>query len=452
MIATESESTILGAVLLHSERTLPLVSSLIVAGDFTSPMHRAIWAAIVDLEDKEEPIDVISVRQRMASLGGFIAGEDVLYELMGSVATVENIEWHANLVAQKSERARWGRIATELAALARSPVDDAEFFGGGEAMALQLSQQARGVKLMSAKQGLRALAVQTDARYSAYRSKQPAQAVHAGLQGVDSLSGGVGLGTMAVLAGRPGMGKSAFAMNVVDFAATQNTACLIFSLEMSGVALWGRLVQGRGVSGVGLKTGNMSTLDFAALSRASTDLSECPIWVDDVADSGDISIGNLRSRARRWVQREAKDYPIRLVVVDYLQLVKATGKGYESREREVAEVSRGLLAMAKELNVAVLALAQLNREVEKRASKRPGMSDLRESGQIEQDAHQIWFINRPEMYDPKAEKGEAELDIAKNRDGETGLALMKWDARMCRFSDRVDGFSDREPSRDWRNS
>lgn len=450
----ESERAVLGAVLLVPERTLPTVLTILQPADFSNPGHGAVWAAMVALDEKRVPIEPLTVTAKMDELGTAhylgAASAGYLLELMNAVATVENVEYHARTVQRKAERRRWAILAQQLKSLALGDEADADFFRAGESLALKLSEQRRGVSLQGTKDGLRSLLKTVEERYSRHKAGKPVVAVRTGLTEFDELTHGLQPGQLCVLAARPGMGKSALAGNACQNAAHEGVGVLIFNLEMSKAEAWSRLVVSEGVSSTAIRTGDMTSADFQRLNVACSKLAEDNrIWIEDAAGSGQLTIAELRSIARRWRMREAKDLERCMVVVDYLQLVNGSDRRKDgTREQEIAEVSRGLKSLAKEIGCPVLALAQLNREAEKRANRRPGFSDLRESGQIEQDADVIAFLYRDEVYNANSDdKGIAELIVTKNRDGETATIKLAWDPARVRFRDLAP--SHREPPKHW---
>jgi replicative DNA helicase len=251
---------------------------------------------------------------------------------------------------------------------------------------------------------------------------------------LDALTAGLQPGDLIIATGRPSMGKTAFALNIMDNAASAGAPGLFFSLEMSKEALVERLVAAEGnVDSMQMRSGRMSQSTWIGIGKAFTALSDRPIWIDDQAG---YTVTEIRSQARRWRLHHAKDGPA-LIVVDYVQIVAADSRG-ETRDREVAEISAGLKAMAKDLRCPVLALSQLNRSCEARADKRPMMSDLRDSGSIEQDADVIAFLYRDEVYSKDQcrpeDRGVAEVIVAKQRNGPTATLKLKWTAESSRFA------------------
>ncbi len=446
--AIDSEKTLIGAALLRPDVILPACLPLVLPSEFHHAVHRALWETLGAMSASSEPIDAVTVASSLddPKVLNCVGGSAYLDELAGGCVGIEteNAIWHARLIAQKAERARYGRIAAEVATHAYDGEnDDAEFFAAAESKLMQLSQQRRGVDIPDIRTAMRELIREVAENYQRHRAGRPSAAVMTGLRGLDGVTLGLLPSWLVIAAGRPGSGKTALALNCIDHATENETACLVFSLEMSRKSLLSRLLRARGVDGDQMRTGNMSTANWSRLNAVAADhVERGRLWIDDAKDCGDMTISAVRSRARRWMQdKRVQSAPRRLVVVDYLQLVKADEK-HGNREGQVAEVSRGLKAMAKELDVPVLALAQLNRESEKTPNKRPGMSHLRESGQIEQDADVIAFIHRPEMYETDEKKkaelaGVAMLDIAKNRDGETATVPLVWLPDQVRFVDRA---------------
>ncbi len=255
--------------------------------------------------------------------------------------------------------------------------------------------------------------------------------VPTGFGGFDSMTLGLQPGDLVIVAARPSMGKTAFALNIAANASAVAVPTLVFSLEMSTASLGERTVAAEGgIDSQLLRSGRFSQNVFIQLERAFSRLAERPLYIDESA----YSFLDIRSRARRWRMNEAKDSDKALVVVDYLQLVEGRSSKEDSRQREISEISRGLKLLAKELRCPVVALSQLNRSLESRADKRPMMSDLRESGAIEQDADVIAFLYRDEVYDENSkDRGTAEVIIGKQRNGPTGTVRLAWKDHCSRF-------------------
>lgn len=433
----EAERNTLGAVLISSA-LFAEVSGYVEAADFAHPAHVAIWRAMARLDADKRPIDLLTTWDQLAADNATdrltaLGGTAYLEDLLCGVVTVENVAYHAKKVGRLAERRRWGMVLRELAASTYAEdIDEEGFFGGAEARVLELLQQRRSTgSLITAKQGLRLVLAEIDDRYE-HRDK-PVRGVTIGVGDFDRAANGLRASQLMVIAARPSVGKSALMGNVVEHVSRAGMPVLVFSLEMEASELFERMVAAGGTSADRLRTGKLETRDFVQLNRTASDIATANrISVDQ---SGDLTIAELRSRTRRWRAGDGKGEHA-LVCVDYLQLVRGSRDKGQKREEEVAEVSRGLKALAKELKCPVIALAQLNREVEKRGNKRPGLSDLRESGQIEQDADIVAFLYREEVSNPDCkpeDKGTAELIIAKGRGMRCGVVRLVFQADHQRF-------------------
>lgn len=433
----ESERAVIGAVLVHPA-TFADCAGEINAADFYQPRHREIWTAMTALDGRKLPIDAVSVWAQLQLLGAAerfasVGGADFLRDLMVSVVTVDNQAYHARCVARLGERRRF---AAELATLTAESRDESkaseDFFDDVEARLLRLLQQRKSVvTLVGVKQGAKAVAAAIEERYERRRSNRPAAGIRLGVPQFDGLSSGLRPGQLLVVAARPSVGKSALMGNVAATVAKNQGPVLVFSLEMTATEIYERMFAAAGINGDAMRVGKLE--NWSQLTSVAGELIDAGnIWVDD---SATLSISELRSRARRWRANEGKGEEA-LVCVDYLQLVKGVSAKGDKREQEVAEVSRGLKALAKELQCPVLALAQLNRESERRTDKRPTLADLRESGQIEQDADIVAFLYREDIANPGCAdylRNTAELIIAKGRGMPVGTVRMTYEPQHVRF-------------------
>jgi replicative DNA helicase len=439
----EAEKAVLGAILLHAPEVAPKALPLLLGACFYHPAHTAIHESILDCDSRGEPIDAITVWGALQRLGlserlNVVGGDSYLVELMGFVVTTENVEFYARRVAEKAERRR---LLAELSEVVVSGYDstvgDAEWFHSLEAVMLRASEDRRtGYKPPEIRSALREYVAELGERYKRARSDSKLVGVPTGFSHLDNLTGGLRPGQQIVVAARPGMGKSAFALNVIEGAAERGTAVYVCSAEMSNNELLERMLSSSGdIGAMRLRNGDLDAHDWVKVQKTATRLADFPIVLDD---QGCISIAELRSRVRRWRLTLAKDAKNALVVVDYLQLLKgAQQKRNGNRQEEVAEISGGLKALAKQCACPVISLAQLNRELERRADKRPVLSDLRESGSVEQDADIVMFLYRDEVYDDSESnphRGTAELLIRKHRAGATGELWLKWEATKTRFT------------------
>lgn len=440
-----AERQVISAVMLTCGRSFAEVSDIVAADDFFSPGYRAVFQTFAALDMAQHPIDAVTVAAELERSGLTAQtrslGTDFLLTVTDYATNIENVAYHAQQVAQSAETRRLASTLAELLArVSGGNESHEELIQEVERRFLELTQHRRkGGGPIGARAGLKRVIERVQERYERRLEGIGATAVPTGISELDRATCGLKPAQLAVLAGRPGTGKSALMVNVAENAAGAGIGVLVFSLEMEAGESFERIVASNGVSSDNLRSGKMDVTDFTRMNRVASRLAEPErIWIDDASDVGALSLVQLRSRARRWRMHEGAKFERVLVMVDYLQLVKGVGKSYANREHEIGEVSRGLKALAKEMKCPVVALAQLNRGSETRADKRPGMSDLRESGQIEQDADIILLLYRDELVNPKSqERGIAELNVAKHRGGPTGVIKLKWDAKNTRFADLI---------------
>lgn len=425
----EAERAVLGSLLLDSEQ-IASVAEFIKPEDFYKEAHQKIYTWLLDQNRKGEKADAIGLTAYVVSTsdGDSMGGAAYVSSLPDYVATTENVDYHAKIVRERSIRRRLLQVAQQIADNSyEGSVDISELVDQAEKDVMEVSQAQGDQRWTQLSEVLDA-----EIKNIEHRSENRGQVtgIPTGLTQLDVMLAGLQRTDMLVLAARPGMGKTALALNIAQHAAVHHNAGVgIFSLEMSRGQLATRmLVSEARVKSDDVRRGFLSEeTDWPKLERASETLFRAPLWIDD---SPGLSITQVRAKARR-LKREHPE--VALMVIDYLQLMRGTKSG-ESREQEISGISRGLKALAKELNVAVLALSQLNRGVEGRVDKRPMPSDLRESGAIEQDADIIMFIYRDEQYNPDSpDKGVAEIIVAKQRNGETGTARVSWQGQYTRF-------------------
>ena len=442
----DAETSVIGGVLLFA-KAYHQVADLVAPEDFYHPTHAAIFQAMIDLDAAAKPIDPLTVAEQMRAsetIGKLRAfeGEKYFSELTSAVVTVENITFHATLVRGKATARRLVEAAQEIAAKGYGDygnVDD--YLDESERSIFEVSQRAQRQSFVPLRPILNATIKVLEQRYD---KKTTVTGVPSGFFKLDALTAGFQPSDLIVIAARPSMGKTALAMNAAQNAAIEfKVPVLVFSLEMSKEALVERLLCAEArVDSARLRSGYLEQRDWINLTKAASRISDAPIWIDD---SGAPTLLEIRAKARRW-RSDARAFPsgegLGLIVIDYLQLVEARKSKEDNRQREVAEISRGLKALAKELRVPIVALSQLNRGVESRADKRPLLSDLRESGAIEQDADVIAFIYRDEVYNKESPgKGTAEIIVGKQRNGATGtvqLAFLNQYTRFENLSERGD--------------
>lgn len=442
----DAERSVLGATLLHPAKVLPRVAPIVGEGEgFYHPAHVAVWRAALDCDRSQVPVDVITVAEAMRKAETFgrlaaLEGEAYLFRLVDSVVTVDNVEHYARIVVDKHELRRLVELAVELRGMAMRPgATSADVRERAEQALVDLraAQVDKGPRQIEA--GLVATLREIEARYEAHRNGTKISTVAIAPTGFPALDrvlgGGFRVGNQVVIGARPAVGKSALAMNIVrNVAKYHGVPSLVFSLEMEECELDERLISSEaGVDAMRLASGQMDADRLRNAHRAVSALSKLPISVDD---TGGLKLAQIRARARRWRLRDAPvdKHPIAVIAVDYLQLIGTDMQRGSNREQEVAAVSRGLKALAKELRCVVISLAQVGRECEKRSDKRPGLADLRESGGIEADADVVAFLYREHVYNPTSINArDAEFIIAKQRKGPTVTVPMRWIAEHQLF-------------------
>jgi len=417
----EAEQSVLGGILLEG-RGLDQVADLLKPEDFYFEAHGRIYQAMLGLYQKREPVDLSTVATRLLDQGILeqVGGLVFLAELSEHVGTAANIEYYARIVSNKAILRRLIRAAGEIAARCYQPLEDAEeCLDWAENHVFEIATSKQRTDLYA----IGTLVENEIALLEAIHSKEKGRitGIPSGFTDLDKMTAGFQPSDLIILAARPSMGKTALALNMAYNAAGKKCPVAIFSLEMSKEQLVRRLLSAIGqVDAANLRNAFLGDKEWVALQEAAGRLFECPIVIDDTPAA---SVLEVRAKCRRL---KAQD-KLGLVILDYLQLMRGR-HDVNSREQEISEISRSLKAMAKELNVPVIALSQLNREVEKRTNKRPELSDLRESGAIEQDADVILFIYRDEVYNQNSDqKGIAEILLKKQRNGQTGdLKLFFW--------------------------
>lgn len=435
----EIEDAVLGALMLERD-AYAIVCDLLSPESFYDPGNQKIYAAINKLGVMQQPIDMLTVTQQLRADGALddVGGPVRISELTSNVASAAHIEYHARIVAQKFLARRLISFCSEIEKKSFDESYDID----------DLLQEAEG-KLFEISQGnLKKDFTQIDPVInSAMEQIEAAGKRESGLSGLqtgfdklDKLTSGWQNSDLIIIAARPAMGKTAFVLSMAkNMAVDYNTPVAIFSLEMSNLQLVNRLISNVcEIEGEKIKSGRLSRQEWEQLNSRVRSLFSAPLYVDD---SPSLSILELRTKARRLV----KEHGVKIIIIDYLQLMNATGMKFGSREQEVSMISRSLKQLAKELNIPVIALSQLSRKVEERndGNKRPQLSDLRESGAIEQDADIVCFIHRPEYYtrsttdaENRDIRGMAEFIVAKHRSGSVDDVEMTFVARFARFQNR----------------
>ena len=429
----EAEQSVLGGLLLDNE-AVDRIGDAIADADYYSEAHRLIYQHIVRLISEGKPADVVTVSESLASTQklDYIGGLAYLGALVQNVPTAANIRHYAAIVRERSILRQLAATAGDIADSAYNPMGRSakEVLDQAEAKVLHIAEQGSRGQAVFAEIG-KLLAEVVDRIEVLFNRDDPSDVtgVPTGFSDLDRMTSGLQPGDLIVVAGRPSMGKTAFALNVGEHVALKaGMPVAVFSMEMGATQLALRLIGSVGrLDQHKLRTGRLANEDWEKLTAALGQLNEAPILIDETPALNAIEV---RSRARRLQKQYGK---LGLVIVDYLQLMQASTTG-ENRATEISEISRAMKSLAKELKVPVMALSQLNRSLEQRPNKRPVMSDLRESGAIEQDADVILFIYRDEVYNADTQdKGVAEIIIGKQRNGPIGTIRLTFLGEFTRF-------------------
>ena len=439
----EAEQAVLGAMLIDKE-AIAKASEILTSSDFYREAHRVIFNAMLELYNKNEAVDMVTVTEilkrdnKLEDIGGLA----YITSLANVVLTAANVKYHADIVAEKSVLRQLVRVSTEIAAMGYEANEDVgTLLDTAESRILEISNRKKKADftpindvLMESVQNIEKL----------INNKGGLTGLPSGFADLDKLTSGLHPSDFIILAARPSMGKTALALNIVQNVALrahkkiggEPRSVAFFSLEMSKEQLVNRMLCAEaGIDSQRLRVGEMGDKDWDALWGACDLMSKAKIYIDDTAG---ITVMDMRSRARRLKAEHGLD----LIVVDYLQLMQGSGKRNNSgdRQQEVSEISRSLKALARELDVPVLALSQLSRSVEARQVKRPMLSDLRESGSLEQDADIVAFLYREDYYNPETENKHTELIIAKHRNGPVDTVNLFFHKQFAKFV----GFSKRD--------
>jgi len=424
----EAEQAILGGILINND-ALNQVVDILTPSDFYRDAHEAVFEGMIKLYNDSEPIDIITISQVLArkELLEKAGGTDYLASLAEAVSTSAGIAYHARIVKDFSVRRR---LIIQCSNISQSCFQDEK---EAEELLEFAEQSIFDIAEEQVREGFETL---RDIVKSSFRKLESTSAVEGYVTGVstgferfDRLTAGLQPSDLIIIAGRPSMGKTALALNIgYNTAKMTAKAVAVFSLEMSKPQLGVRLLGfDSGIDATKLRTGFLRDKEWRQLTESANFLSELPIFIDD---SSSISVLGMKAKCRRL----KKSHDLGLVIVDYLQLIQGR-RSAESRQIEISEISRMLKALAKDLNVPVVALSQLNRKVEDRPNRRPQLADLRESGAIEQDADVIAFIYRDELYNPQTEENRniAEINVAKQRNGPTGFFKLTFQKELTRF-------------------
>jgi len=422
----EAERSVLGALLLHPD-AVGDVSDILKAEDFYSPKHQVIYAAIQQAYDSNATADTIIVEEVLKQNGHFdeAGGSDALLDLAGGVVSAAGVNYHAEIVREKAivrslleTTLDISRMAYENNGVAKDLLDEAE---------RRIFEIAR-VSVNTDIKNIGDILQDTFDRIELLREREGRlTGLETGYHDMDDMMSGLQGGELIILAARPSMGKTSFALNLTERVAANGNGAILFSLEMSSQQIIQNMLCARSqIDGQAMRKGRITDSQMHRLREEASNLYESELFVDD---SAGLTVTALRAKCRRLAAR----HDIKLVVIDYLQLLTAGGR-VESRQQEISTISRSLKSLARELNVPVIALSQLNRDVESRDDHRPRMSDQRESGAIEQDADVIMLLHREEYFNPTEENaGLAQLIIAKQRNGPTGEVQLRFFRNFMRF-------------------
>jgi replicative DNA helicase len=440
--ALDLEEVVLGAMMID-KKGVDAVIDILHPYAFYKEAHQFVFEAIVKLFENTEPIDLLTVSSKLKSEGRLdkVGGDYYLVQLTQKVSSSAHIEYHARIILQKYIQRSLIKISTEI--IEDSYDETQDVFDLLDTAESKLYDVTQG-NIKKSTETAQSLVIQAKKKIEEISNKDGLSGVPSGFSDVDKLTSGWQPSDLVIIAARPGMGKTALTLSMArNMAVAKNIPVAFFSLEMSSIQLITRLISSEtGLSSEKLRTGNLEKFEWEQLNVKVSSLENAPLYIDDTPS---LSIFDLRAKARRL----SSQYGIKLIVIDYLQLMTAGGSNKNgNREQEISTISRNLKALAKELNVPVIALSQLSRAVETRGgSKRPILSDLRESGAIEQDADIVSFIYRPEYYkidewddeERTPSTGQAEFIVAKHRNGGLSNIRLKFISNLGKF-ENIDNF------------
>ncbi|QDP72331.1 replicative DNA helicase [Legionella israelensis] len=429
----EAEQSILGGLLLDNQ-VWDKISTKLCEADFYRTEHKVLFRAVSELAKKEQPFDVVTLLDMLKSYNELddAGGEVYLFELANNTPSVANVTAYADIVREKSVQRQLISVANDIADSAYNPNgrEVPELLDFAETKVFAIAEQTGSD---GGPENIKSILVRAVEKIDAlYHSGETITGLPTGLSDLDKMTSGLQPSDLIIVAGRPSMGKTSLVMNMAEHAAIESCKpVLVFSMEMPADSLAMRMMSSLGrIDQHRIRTGKLEDDDWPRVTSAVHMLSEAPLFIDDTPA---LTPAEMRARARRLAKEHGQ---LGLIVVDYLQLMKVPGFKADNRTAEISEISRSLKALAKELDVPVIALSQLNRSLEQRHDKRPVMSDLRESGAIEQDADLICFIYRDEVYNEESpDKGTAEIIVAKQRNGPIGRVRVAFLGKYTRFED-----------------
>ncbi len=425
----EAEQSVIGAILSNAPACVGDAVEILKPTDFYFAQHSVIFGVILDLFNENSAIDFITVGNRLSRDDKLerIGGIEYLRNAASNVPTTRNVIYYSNIVREKAVLRRLIACSDRIADMAYNAVDKSDII---------LEQAEQLVFDVSAEREQNDIMRINDVLYTSYQQLVEDSMNEGGITGLSTgfnelnrRTGGFHGGELILIAGRPGMGKSSFAVNIAEYVSiTEKKTVAIFNLEMPKEQIVNRILCSQAlVNSNKIRTGEMEADDWQKIGEIVNKVGAAPMYIDDTAT---ITVSQIRAKCRRLKQTQN----LELVVIDYLQLMQSSGRN-DSRQQEVSEISRSLKILAKELNIPVIALSQLSRASESRSDKRPMLSDLRESGAIEQDADMVMFLYRDDYYNPDTEdKNIAECIVAKNRSGETGMFKLGWKGEYTKFS------------------
>ena len=425
----EAEQAILGSMLTDRDAVISALEKL-KEDDFYREDNKEIFSAIFNLYSKSLPVDIVTVKSELVEMGSFerVGGFEYLASLPDRVPTTANVDRYIKIVQEKSMMRHLIGMSNELIALGYDETEDVDnILDMAEKKVFELAQNKSSKSYFSMKEILATSLAELE---KLYNQKGSLTGLTTGFSDLDLMTAGLHESDLIIVAARPAMGKSAFAINLATNAALKSgKGAVIFNLEMSKEQVANRILCSEAlVDSNKVRTGKLDDEDWIKIATATSTLSEAKIFIDDTPG---ITAMEIRAKCRKLKLEQ----DIGLVVIEYLQLVSGSGKKNSSREQEISEISRSLKILAKELNIPVIALSQLSRSAEKRDDKRPMLSDLRESGAIEQDADIVFFLYRDDYYNPDSEeKNVAEVIIAKHRGGSTGTVKLAWLPNFTKFA------------------
>ena len=426
----EAEQAVLGAMLIKKEAIVE-VQEILQPEDFYRETHRLVYEAMIELSGNDEAVDLVTLTEQLRKSGMLekIGGLPFLTQLANAVPTAANVTYHAKIVKEKAELRRLISAATEIAGAAYEDADSVEnIMDAAEKKILSVAGSQNG----GAFESMKSIVMRTFERINVlYESKGGLTGLSCGFKDLDKLTSGLQKSDLILVAARPSMGKTAFTLNIASYVGLHGGKVAFFSLEMSKEQLMQRMLCAEGgIDATRLRTGQLDAKEWNRLVETAGRLSRAPIYIDDTAG---ITVMELRSKARRLKAEHGLD----LIIIDYLQLMQGRpSRNGDNRQQEISEISRSLKALARELDVPVIALSQLSRSVESRQVKKPMLSDLRESGSLEQDADIVMFLYREDYYDKDTEnKNITEIIIAKHRNGPVDSIQLFFQKEYTKFRD-----------------